>query len=464
MPRETDFTGYDEACIDFLTSHNTGTKHTYKSLLKLFLNFTDMSGQQILDSKRLDKNFEWENKIIKFKQWMKTQKNRDGNYYSDNAVNTAVHSVRSFFDYFRLPLEFNRNEARKLSGKAQRVTRDYVLSNPDIGKMAFVGDLREKYIVLLGKSLGLRASDFVRLTYGTFRSINLDQEPPISIGEIQTIKEKITAYPFIDADALPIVKQILDSNRNKPNDERIITVKEAELSSIIQALAKKANINLGDKHLRFHCFRKYLIDRLSASNSSESKWKQIVGKAVSEEAYVSTFELRECYLQTMKLTTLSPNGSGKISKLSEQVSELNKQVSEQITQLSSQIEAKDKEIAELKKKTDIIWREFSPMYSVASSSKDPDKIGEEVESFIKLLKETDEEQHKSLEELADHVFTKKDLPPTYQIEPYIEIFDVLKKELYRIKKHVKDEREKLATITLENEANNKKTKNEQKRD
>jgi len=50
--------------------------------------------------------------------------------------------------------------------------------------MKLVGDLREKYILLLGKSFGLRVGDFTALTYGTFRSINLDQEPPISIGEI----------------------------------------------------------------------------------------------------------------------------------------------------------------------------------------------------------------------------------------------------------------------------------------
>ena len=447
MPRETDFTGYDEACINFLTSHNTGTKHTYKSLLKLFLNFTGMSGQQILDSKRLDKNFEWENKIIKFKQWMKTQKNRDGNYYSDNAVNTAVHAIRSFFDYFRLPLEFNRNEARKLSGKAQRVTRDYVLSNPDISKMAFVGDLREKCIVLLGKSLGLRASDFVPLTYGTFRSINLDQEPPISIGEIQTIKEKITAYPFIDADALPIVKQILDSNRNKPNDERIITVKEAELSSIIQALAKKANINLGDKHLRFHCFRKYLIDRLSASNSSESKWKQIIGKAVSEEAYVSTFELRECYLQTMKLTTLNPNGSGKISKLSEQVTELNKQVNEQIIELSKQVKEKSQKLEEqsqeikeirqqLAKDSEYISSILSLIYANAGDPEDPEseKMGN---NFIELWKKTEQEQRKNIEDAWKSKGKIK-------LRPYVDILEALTKKLEEIRKPYEEEKQQSA--------------------
>ena len=128
-------------------------------------------------------------------------------------------------------------------------------------------------------------------------SIDLDQEPPISIGEIQTIKEKITAYPFIDSDALPIIKQILESNKKKPSNQRIITVQSTELTSIIQNLAKKANIDIGDTRLRFHCFRKYLTNNLK-NHMSESAWKQIIGKSISEQAYVSTLGLRDCYLKS----------------------------------------------------------------------------------------------------------------------------------------------------------------------
>ena len=60
-----------------------------------------MTGQQILESKKADKTFEWERKIIEFKTWMKQQKNRNGITYSDNAVGTAVNTLRSFFDYYR---------------------------------------------------------------------------------------------------------------------------------------------------------------------------------------------------------------------------------------------------------------------------------------------------------------------------------------------------------------------------
>jgi len=305
-----------------------------------------MTGQQILDSKRTDKNYEWEKKVISFKQWMKTQKTKQGNYYSDNATNTAVNTLRSFFDYYRTKLDFSQNENRKLNGKAKRVSKDYMLTNEDISKMAFIGNLRERYIILLGKSLGLRAGDFITFTYGTFRSLNLDQEPPIFIGEFQTAKEGVTAYPFIDSDTLPIIKTILEANKNKPNSERIITIQDEELSSILQALAVKANINLGDQHLRFHCFRKYLSDRLSA-NMSESKWKQIVGKAISEGAYVSNFELRDSYIKTMKMTTISSNGNGKVTELAEQVTNLSKIVYEK----SKELEEQNHEIKNLKSST-----------------------------------------------------------------------------------------------------------------
>lgn len=313
MVKVENLNGFDKILIDFLDAQKASTRKTYKCFLKKVLEYTGMTGQQILDSKKADKDYEWEKKAIGFKQWLKAQKNLQGINYSDNAANTAINSLRSFFDFYRTPLVFSQNENRKLNGKAHRVTRDYMLTNEDIAKMVFVGNLREKYICLVGKSFGLRAGDFASLTYGTFRSVNLDCEAPIFLGEFQTEKEGVLAHPFIDSDALPVVKAVLDANKDKPNSERIITVHDDELSSILQSLGVKANINLGGKHLRFHCFRKWLIDRLS-SMMSESKWKQIVGKAISEDAYVSSFELKESYSKAMKMTTVLTNGNGKALK------------------------------------------------------------------------------------------------------------------------------------------------------
>jgi uncharacterized coiled-coil protein SlyX len=342
MTDKDGFKGFDDVCMEFLKQQKHSTMLTYKCFLKIALDFTGMTGKQILESKKADENNEWEQKILKFKQWMKEKG------YSDNATKSAITTLKSFFNCYRTPLSFNQSEKRKLNGRAQRVTQDYELSNEDINKMFSVGDLRERYIVILGKSLGLRVGDFTTLTYGTFRSINLDQEPPIYMGKLQTEKEGVTAFPFIDSDALPIVKSILDINKDKPNDKKIITVQNEELSTILQTLATKASINLGGKHLRFHCLRKYLCDRLSI-NTSDSKWKQIVGKAISEDAYVSPLELREIYLKAMKYTTINTNGKGKVTKISEELKELSYKINTQTKIIDALVQDSTKKDLELEK-------------------------------------------------------------------------------------------------------------------
>lgn len=67
---------------------------------------------------------------------------------------------------------------------------------------------------------------------------------------------------------------------------------------------------------------------------------QIVGKSISEDAYVTSFQLREIYREIMKYTTINTNGTGKISALVKQMDEVNKQV--------RQIETHEYEIQSLK--------------------------------------------------------------------------------------------------------------------
>jgi hypothetical protein len=74
--------------------------------------------------------------------------------------------------------------------------------------------------------------------------------------------------------------------------------KKLQLSRVLRRLAIRAGVNPGTKTIRFHCLRKFLCDHLS-SFMSESKWKQIVGKKISEGAYVSPDTLRTDYARAM---------------------------------------------------------------------------------------------------------------------------------------------------------------------
>ncbi len=85
---------------------------------------------------------------------------------------------------------FVKHEVKKLTERI-RVTHDYLFGREDLTKMVLAGSLKERYVLLMGKSMGLRAGDFVKLTFGQFRCLKLDGEPPIAFGEVGTGKEKL---------------------------------------------------------------------------------------------------------------------------------------------------------------------------------------------------------------------------------------------------------------------------------
>jgi hypothetical protein len=38
------------------------------------------------------------------------------------------------------------------------------------------------------------------------RSVKLENDAPLSLGQINTKKESVNAFPFLDTDAIPIIK------------------------------------------------------------------------------------------------------------------------------------------------------------------------------------------------------------------------------------------------------------------
>ena len=304
----------DKAVDEFLNAQTQqGTFKSYKTVLKQYLEYSQKTGQQLLDIKRNDKDFQVENSMLTYRKHI-LSKGKSENY----AVGSVM-TIRGFYSYYRLPLMFRRNDSRKLTEKS-RTTTDYLFDKEDLAKMSLAGDLKERYVLLVGKSVGLRAGDFVKLTFGQFRSLKLDGEAPIAFGEIGTGKEKVKAYPFLDSDAVPIVKAWLESHKDAKDTELMAVNSESNLTIILQTLCQKAGMEIENgsihgKRVRFHCLRKFLIDRLSAY-AGESQWKQVVGKAIGEGAYVSQDQLRGVYARAMKDLVINGNGL-KVKKLVE---------------------------------------------------------------------------------------------------------------------------------------------------
>jgi hypothetical protein len=304
----------DKAVDEFLNSQTKeGTFKSYKTVMKQYLQYSQKTGQELLDIKKADTAFQVENSMLNYRKHI-LSKGKSENY----AVGSIM-TIRGFYAYYRMPLMFRKQESRKL-GEKNRTTTDYLFDKEDLAKMALAGNLKERYVLLVGKSVGLRASDFLGFTYGNLRSLKLDGDAPIALGEIATKKERIKAFPFLDSDAVPIVKAMLEANKDKKDDDRVLTDTEDNLSVILQTLAKKAGMEIENgavhgKRIRFHCLRKFLIDRLSAY-AGESQWKQIVGKSIDEGAYVSQDQLKGVFTRAMKDLLINGNGM-KAKKLME---------------------------------------------------------------------------------------------------------------------------------------------------
>jgi len=303
----------DKASNEWLNSQKPSTRGTYRYAWKIFLEYAGMTGDQILESRKMDKEYAWEHKTLNVMSWAKEKG------LSDNTAKSITTAARSFFAYYRMELNFRHSEKVKLT-ETEPVFEDYRFSLEDMRKMYNVADLKERYVLCCGKSFGLRAGDFLKLTRGDFDAlINNHNEPPIFVGEKKTGKEKVSAYLFIDTDAQPIIKAMLDQmtsqGRTKPSERMLTYSDEEELSRVIRRLAVKAGINVGNKRVRFHCMRKFLSDNLSRF-MSESKWKQVVGKKISENAYVSAETLKDDYKRAMVETTFTKHTlSGDIANL-----------------------------------------------------------------------------------------------------------------------------------------------------
>lgn len=301
----------DKATEEWLNSLKKNTGWTYKTYWKYFLEFTGLTGDQILAKRKADKEYTLEKQTLAFRAWIIKNKG-----LSEYTARSATNAVRGFFSYYRCPLKFRRTESARLS-EARRQSEDYRFSVNDLKKMFEIANLKERYVIVAGKSFGLRAGDFLALTRGDLEPY-IERSPPISIGKYSTQKESVSAFPFIDTDAKPIIKLMLENmerqGKTKPN-YRILKFKNIiELSRILQRITKKAGIKIGNKRVRFHCLRKFLIDHLS-SYMSESKWKQIVGKKISEGAYVSPDTLRADYSRAMVETTFHKTAEGNIEDI-----------------------------------------------------------------------------------------------------------------------------------------------------
>jgi integrase len=320
----------DPKFLDFISIQEPKTAKTYKVTFRKLMAFDPtINGEQMLKDKKL-----WEmQKIFEFQKFLA----KSG--LSQSSIKSTIGGVRGFFSANREALIFTSQEKRKINVSG-RSTEDYLFTKAELYKLWNLADLSEKWI-LCNKSLGMRIEDFARITWGHLRTINLDDDPAY-FGDYLTAKENVVAHPFLDSDCIVVVKQLLDVNKTKADNDRVFNKSNTQASYILQQLVKKSGIVTASKVVRMHNLRKFCNDRLK-SHMAESKANQIIGHSngASTEAYLYQ-ESRDCFTRAMPDLLL--NGNGGIKAVKQEVAQMNTTVDALVKLLS----AKDSEIQTLK--------------------------------------------------------------------------------------------------------------------
>jgi len=376
-------------------SKSSTTRRIYRNGFDRFIRFMNETEGNGWDDKRLlkerevdlqQRNYGFEQKVIEFHRWLDKLK------LSGNAKKTHITAICSFFAFHRMDLKFIKQQRNQIWKRAKPVRKYYEFILDDLKRMNQVANPKERYVLLVGKSLGLRVIDFLRLKQGTFEA-RLKGEAPISLGEIFTKKEGVTAKPFLDEDAIDASKtwlRILESKNERKPERRMLDISKQEVNLIIKKLTKRAGINTGNEGVRFHQLRVFLITRLSKVMET-NRWKQIVGKTISEGAYVKPFLLRDDYAKVMPLTTVQEIvAQDEVVKLKEEVTTLRKKedlARTEVDTIKEKMRLLEKQFNDLKEMVKKLeWKQY---YSLSEAfgtkivrGKDAERVLEELEESI----------------------------------------------------------------------------------
>ena len=197
---------------------------------------------------------DWAQHLCDYRDFLTKQPLQRGEgFLSDNTTKTLAGVIRGYLRHIGANLRFNTRQKRELVKVERRTRLDFPFNIRVKEKLISVSNPTEEYIVCCGVSFGLRIGDFLLFTRGKLEPL-INQEPPITIGKIQTEKEGEPAYPYISGDAKQaIIRRLKEMDRlGKTDDsERMINLNEQQTNETLQNLFKKAKIGLGEYSVHF---------------------------------------------------------------------------------------------------------------------------------------------------------------------------------------------------------------------
>lgn len=182
-------------------------------------------------------------------------------------------------------------------------TKDFVPTPQQYREMYKVADsLRDKLIVSMGKDLGWRIGDFVKIQKDMLP--DLEQDAPIPF-ELITEKEDVLAKSFLSQETVDLLKEYIETVKDIDNSYLFPSnhgkyIDTDTINNVLRTLAEKAKIKIPkNKRLRFHCFRKRFLSECANLSVDINTAKIMCGKNVEKDmlTYLSEVKHREAFIK-----------------------------------------------------------------------------------------------------------------------------------------------------------------------
>lgn len=320
----------------------TQTQRNYLRGFAEFLNYVDLDSEMLaadiverMKSSDMKTRWFW---VAKVKEWyVSLFSGREMPKPNHDDWNKLT-SARSFFTFHYY--KFDRGAIQRVGGfpEPSRVTADHDLRLSEVEEMKRVANPKERYVLVMGVSLGQRAEDFVGIKRKDVERVMRVGTAPYGPLRIPTRKRNVLAEGFITEEAKQAALDWLKTRRDSnpymlPNNHEGHMLAES-VSAIIHRLAHKAKIPYDDvtDRIRFHILRKFLQGRLEDSGANRNIIDQIIGhkldrtqKPYSSKALRTAFEKAMPLLETQAISI----GHKRVGKLEQDLTDAQKRLGEQ---------------------------------------------------------------------------------------------------------------------------------------
>jgi integrase len=320
------------AVDDWLQTYNS-ERPNKKAAFKRFCTWLGKTPEEILELRRQDQNRTFEKLCIKYHHYLTEEKK-----LASNTAVSQLGTVRSYFQFHDLQLNFKRNEIPSMVIKPVV----FSLTAEHVRKMFQFANVWQRAIMIVMAETGLRISDILGLKKSDVENMLLMDFPEM---EVVTKKEGVLAKIHLSSDAKEVLKlhmSTIEREQGRLFNKDFDTVNKSLKQLFNKAFPEvKANVTP-------HDFRRLFIS--TASNCSINEWhiRLLCGKKIANDMlpYLRNLDLKSDFVKIVEALNLFPK---------------NTQTTEQLKGLEIAVKQLEGENMALRTRTDLLQKDFQKL-------------------------------------------------------------------------------------------------------